>query len=158
MNEVDIQKYMRMVIALASQNIDQEGGPFGAIVVHHDEIVGVGRNRVTADCDPTAHAEILAIRAAGKKLQTHILHECILFTSCEPCPMCLAAIYWAHIPLVYYGNSKVDAHAIGFDDSLIYQQISLPMEKRAIVMNQIFSLEAKESFRLWEKKEDKSHY
>ena len=158
MKEKEIQGYMRRAIALANQNIESGGGPFGALIVHNRQVVGTGVNRVTANCDPTAHAEIMAIREAGARLKTHVLDKCILFTSCEPCPMCLAAIYWAHIPLVYYGNSKIDAHDIGFDDSLIYQQLAIPMEKRAISMRQICASEAIVTFQLWAAKEDKQEY
>ncbi len=158
MQEDEIKEYMRMVIALANQNVSQGGGPFGALVVHKGRVIATGVNRVTANCDPTAHAEIMAIREAGRKLKTHILSECVLFTSCEPCPMCMSAIYWAHIPLVYYGNSQLDAHNIGFDDSLIYQQLALPMEKRAIIMTRVCAREALETFRRWTEKDDRQEY
>ncbi len=149
---------MHLAIDLATNNVLNGGGPFGAVVVQNDQVVGTGVNRVTASCDPTAHAEILAIRDAAKMLHTHILSDCVLFTSCEPCPMCLAAIYWARIATVFYGNTKEQAQHINFDDSLIYQQLSLPIDKRAIIMNRICETEALQSFILWKDTENKVQY
>ena len=158
MQEDTIEKFMRLAIDLATNNVRNGGGPFGAVVVRNGQIVGTGVNRVTANCDPTAHAEILAIREAVHFLSTHVLTDCVLFTSCEPCPMCLAAIYWAHITTVYFGNSKAQAQHIGFDDSLIYQQLSYPIEKRAVAMHRVCETEALESFLLWSDTEDKIPY
>ena len=158
MSEATIEKYMHLAIDLATNNVKNGGGPFGAVIVRAGQIVGTGVNRVTSNCDPTAHAEILAIREAALFLKTHVLSDCVLFTSCEPCPMCLAAIYWAHITTVYFGNSKIEAQNIGFDDSLIYQQLNYPMQKRAIAMHRVCALDALESFRLWSNTEDKIPY
>ncbi len=158
MQENTIKKFMRLAIALATDNVRNGGGPFGAIVVQNGQIIGSGVNRVTANCDPTAHAEILAIREAGAFLHTHRLTDCVLFASSEPCPMCLAAIYWAHIATVYYGNSKEQAQEIGFDDSLIYQQLNIPAEKRSIVLHRACETDALETFMLWEDTKDKIPY
>ena len=124
--------YMREAVQLAEQGMRSgRGGPFGCVVVRRGEIVGRGSNRVTSTNDPTAHAEVVAIRDACTALQTFQLTDCELYTSCEPCPMCLSAIYWARIPQVYYGNTRADAAAIGFDDEFIYQQVPLAPEARA---------------------------
>ena len=134
------------------------GGPFGCVVVRRGEIVARGSNRVTSTNDPTAHAEVTAIREACAKLQTFQLADCELYTSCEPCPMCLAAIYWARIPHVYYANTRADAAAIGFDDDFIYQQIPLPPEQRTIAMRPLLRDEALGAFREWSAKTDKVRY
>src|ERR1700761_2068275 len=126
------EKWMRAAIRLSRTKMKAGfGGPFGAVVVRKGKVVGRGWNQVTSTNDPTAHAEVVAIRDACKRLKTFQLDDCDLYTSCEPCPMCLSAIYWARIPAVYYGNTRQDAAAIGFDDDFIYQQIPLPPEKRA---------------------------
>ena len=135
-----------------------QGGPFGCVIVRHGEIVGRGNNRVTSCNDPTAHAEVTAIRDACANLRTFQLSDCELYTSCEPCPMCLAAIYWAHIPTVYFANTRSDAAEIGFDDDFIYQQISLPLEKRAVAIKQVLRDEAHATFRRWTAKADKVRY
>ena len=114
------KSWMRQAIALSSRNIDNGGGPFGAVIVKDGEIVARGVNRVTAENDPTAHAEVNAIREAARKLGTFDLSGCDIYTSCEPCPMCLSAIYWAHIDRIFYANTQYDAKAINFDDSFIY--------------------------------------
>lgn len=129
-----------------------QGYPFGAVVVRGDEIVGEGCNRVIATVDPSAHAEIVAIRAACAQLGTFELADCELYTSCEPCPMCLGAIYWAKIPKVYYANTRHDAAAIGFDDALIYDEIPLPNKQRQVEMRQLNKEEAMKAFELWEQK------
>ena len=134
------------------------GGPFGAVVVKDDRIVGRGGNQVTSTNDPTAHAEVTAIRAACRALGTFRLSDCELYTSCEPCPMCLAAIYWAHIPAVYYGNTRADAAAIGFDDDYIYRQIPLPPAARAIKMQPLLHDAALATFKAWAEKPDKVRY
>ena len=125
------------------------GGPFGCVIVRRGEIVARGSNRVTSTNDPTAHAEVTAIREACATLKTFQLSDCELYTSCEPCPMCLAAIYWARIPQIFYGNTRADAAAIGFDDDFIYQQIPLPPEKRAIAMSPLLHDEAQATFQEW---------
>ena len=134
------------------------GGPFGAIVVRKNKIVGRGWNRVTSANDPTAHAEISAIRDACKKLKTFKLGDCELYTSCEPCPMCLAAIYWARVKKIYHANTRKDAARIQFDDDLIYHEISRPVSERKIPMKQLLRREALKVFAEWEKKPDKTDY
>jgi guanine deaminase len=134
------------------------GGPFGCVIVRRGEIVARGNNRVTSTNDPTAHAEITAIREACRTLNKFSLEDCELYTSCEPCPMCLAAVYWARIPRIYYGNTRADAAAIGFDDDFIYQQIPLPPERRAIDMTPLLREETIRGFREWQEKADKIRY
>lgn len=134
------------------------GGPFGCVIVRGNEIVGRGNNCVTSTNDPTAHAEVTAIREACKRLGTFQLRGCELYTNCEPCPMCLAAIYWARIPVVYYANTRTDAAAIGFDDDFIYQQVPLPAGERSVVMKPLLRDEALAGFRAWEAKPDKVRY
>jgi guanine deaminase len=151
--------YMREAIRLAEDGMSaNRGGPFGCVVVRGGEIVGRGQNQVTSTNDPTAHAEVSAIREACAKLGAFQLADCELYTSCEPCPMCLAAIYWARIPVVYYANTRRDAAAIGFDDDFIYQQVPLPPEKRAIRMTPLLRVEAQVAFRSWTAKTDKVRY
>jgi tRNA(Arg) A34 adenosine deaminase TadA len=135
-----------------------KGGPFGAVVTRNGKIIATGHNQVTSANDPTAHAEIVAIREACKKLKSFQLDECELYTSCEPCPMCLSAIYWARIQRVYFGNTRKDAARIGFDDNLIYQEISLPLKSRKIPMKQLLRKEARAAFEEWSLKEDKIPY
>ena len=137
---------------------NNEGGPFGAIVVKNGKIVGVGNNRVTSSNDPTAHAEVTAIRDACKNLNTFQLDGCVLYTSCEPCPMCLGAIYWARPDKVYYANTREDAAHIGFDDDFIYNEINLPMNQRRIPFEQLGREEALKIFQQWSKKTDKQEY
>lgn len=150
---------MREAIRLAEQGLrGGHGGPFGCVIVCRGEVVGRGHNRVTSTCDPTAHAEIVAIRDACQTLATFHLEECDLYTSCEPCPMCLAAIYWARIPRVWYANTRADAAAIGFDDDLIYSQIALPLEHRHVAMQPLLRDEAQAVFREWVEKADKVRY
>jgi len=142
--------FMRAAIRLADDGLTAgRGGPFGCVVVRRGEIVGRGNNRVTSANDPTAHAEVTAIRDACASLQTFQLTDCELYTSCEPCPMCLSAIYWARIPTVYYGNTRQDAAAIGFDDDFIYQQVALPPEQRTVRMEPLLHEEALGTFRAW---------
>jgi len=149
---------MRGAIALSIENVKSGGSPFGAIIVKDGNIVSAGRNRVTATNDPTAHAEIIAIREAAKQLGTFDLSGCEIYTTCEPCPMCLGAIYWARLDKIYYGNTKLDAKKIGFDDSFIYDEIVLKPENRKLKMEQILPDEAIVAFKNWEKKEDKIFY
>ncbi|MCR6654350.1 MAG: nucleoside deaminase [Opitutus sp.] len=153
------ENYMREAIRLAEQGMrGGRGGPFGCVVVRRGEIVGRGNNRVTSTNDPTAHAEVVAIRDACAKLGTFQLDDCELYTSCEPCPMCLSAIYWARIPSIFYGNTRTDAAAIGFDDDFIYQQVPLPPEQRTLKMELFLRDEAQVAFREWAEKTDKVRY
>ncbi|HVU33426.1 MAG TPA: nucleoside deaminase [Opitutaceae bacterium] len=148
---------MRAAIAEAAAGMrGNEGGPFGCVVVRRGAIVARGRNGVTSTNDPTAHAEVTAIRAACRALGTFVLDDCELYTSCEPCPMCLAAIYWARIPRVFYGNSRADAAAIGFDDDLIYREIARPPAERTIAMKQVLPEEARKTFQGWQAKPDRT--
>ena len=134
------------------------GGPFGCVIVRRGEIIARGHNCVTSTNDPTAHAEVSAIRAACQRLKTFSLEDCELYTSCEPCPMCLAAVYWARIPKLFYANTRADAAAIGFDDDFIYQQVPLPPEKRSLAMHPMMRDEAQVAFREWQAKPDKVEY
>jgi guanine deaminase len=153
------ENFMREAIRLADEGMASgRGGPFGCVVVRRGEIVGRGHNRVTSTNDPTAHAEVVAIRDACANLETFQLTDCELYTSCEPCPMCLSAIYWARIPTVYYGNTRKDAADIGFDDDFIYQQVPLAPEKRAIKMQPFLRDAALTSFKGWAAKQDKVKY
>lgn len=149
---------MRDVIELSLINVNEGGGPFAAAVVRNGEIISTGTNMVTINCDPTAHAEIVAIRNACQKLETFDLSDCVLYTSCEPCPMCLGAIYWAHILKIYYCNTKQDAKQIGFDDSFIYDEIYKEPNFRKLTAIQIHNSNALSAFKLWENKIDKLTY
>lgn len=131
---------------------------FGAVIARNGEIVATGVNRVTPDCDPTAHAEVSAIRAAAKALGTFDLSGCEIYTSCEPCPMCLGAIYWAHLDRMYYGNNKHGAAAIGFDDAFIYEELDLKPADRKLKSEVLLPEEAIQAFKDWEAKEDKTEY
>jgi guanine deaminase len=156
---MDSDPFMREAIRLADEGMQAgRGGPFGCVVVRRGEIVGRGQNRVTSANDPTAHAEVTAIRDACARLGSFSLADCELYTSCEPCPMCLAAIYWARIPTVFYGNTRADAAAIGFDDDFIYRQIPLPLEKRAVRMTPLLRDAAQATFQAWADKADKVRY
>ena len=153
------ESFMRRAISLASQNVREGlGGPFGSVVVKDGEIIGEGTNRVATSCDPTAHAEMLAIRAASAKLKNFDLSGCELYTSCEPCPMCLSAIYWARIERMFYGNTIVEADAIGFSDEFLYKEIILPVHERKLDATRLLESEALESFRLWEQMDDTISY
>lgn len=150
---------MRAAIRLSRTKMRANcGGPFGAVVVRHGKIIARGWNQVTSTNDPTAHAEVTAIRAACKKLKTFQLSDCELYTSCEPCPMCLAAIYWARFKKIYFANTRSDAAKIKFDDNWIYQEVAQPIAKRKIVMCQLLRGEALEVFAEWEAKTDKVRY
>lgn len=149
---------MARAIDLSRRNIDDGGGPFGAVIVKDGKIVGEGSNRVTATNDPTAHAEIVAIREACRNLKTFDLSGCEIYTSCEPCPMCLSAVYWAHISKIYFANTKKDAARIEFDDDFIYQEIPKPLAQRKIPMVQLLRDEAWKVFEIWEQKTDKLKY
>jgi len=150
--------FMMRAIELSKNNISEGGGPFGCVITKNDTIIAEGYNQVTKNNDPTAHAEIVAIRKACKALNTFDLSNVEIFTSCEPCPMCLSAIYWAHINKVYYGNSRKDAALIDFDDEHIYNELKLDIHKRKIQMFRINNQEALEVFKLWEKTEKKTKY
>ncbi len=152
------KEFMREAIRLSIENVKNGGGPFGAVIVKDGRIIATGTNRVTANNDPTAHAEVSAIREACLKLDTFDLSGCEIYTSCEPCPMCLGAIYWAHLDRIYYGNNKADAAAIGFDDSFIYDELALPRENRKKAMEELLPEEAIAAFRLWRDTEDKTEY
>lgn len=149
---------MRKAIALSIENVKNGGGPFGAVVVKDGKIIATGVNRVTANNDPTAHAEVTAIRKAAKKLGTFDLAGCDIYTSCEPCPMCLGAVYWAHLDKMYYGNTKTDAKNIGFDDSFIYDEIDLKPENRRVTTTQLLPEEAIKAFEAWTNDENKIEY
>jgi len=144
-------------LSLSKMRLNQ-GGPFGAVIVRKGKIVGRGWNRVTSTNDPTAHAEISAIRDACSRLKTFQLVDCELYTSCEPCPMCLAAIYWARLKNVYYANTRKDAAKIAFDDDLIYQEVAAPISRRKIPMKQLLRSEALKVFSEWKTKSDKIAY
>ncbi len=151
--------FMREALRLAERNIEKvAGGPFGAVVVKDGKIVGKGGNKVTVDNDPTAHAEIVAIRQAAKTLNTFDLSGCEIYSSCEPCPMCLGAIYWARIDKLYYAATKDDAAKADFDDSFIYKEFSLPKEERSIPSLQMMREEAVKIFEKWNQLEDKIPY
>jgi guanine deaminase len=153
------RKYMRAAIRLSIQMMRRDkGGPFGAIIVRGNKIVGRGCNQVTSANDPTAHAEIVAIRDACRRLKTFCLDDCDLYTSCEPCPMCLSAIYWARIRSVFYANTRKDAAKIAFDDEEIYHEVALPIRKRKLVMKPLLRNEALVAFQEWQKKADKIRY
>ncbi|WHY67910.1 nucleoside deaminase [Neobacillus sp. SuZ13] len=151
--------FMEKAIELALNNVlTNQGGPFGAVVVKDGKIVGVGRNQVTGTNDPTAHAEVQAIRDACRNLNDFQLNDCEIYTSCEPCPMCIGAIYWARPKAVYYACTKQEAAKIGFDDQFIYDQLSLPVENRKIPMKKIFPTNGDLPFKTWENAKDKVEY
>lgn len=157
MKELD-RKFMLDAIELSKENVTKGGGPFGAVIVKEGKIIAAAANSVTRDNDPTAHAEVNAIRKACALLKTFDLSGCVIYTSCEPCPMCLGAIYWAHIDKVFYGNNKRDARQIGFDDKFIYDELELPIEQRKIAFVQLLPEEAIKGFQAWTSKEDKIEY
>jgi guanine deaminase len=150
--------YMKKAIELSQKNIQSGGGPFGAVIVKDGKIIGEGWNKVTANNDPTAHAEVEAIRQACKNLSDFDLSGAEIYTSCEPCPMCLSAIYWARLSKIYYANTKKDAASIQFDDDFIYTEIPKPMSERKISMTQLMRDEAFEVFKQWETSEIKIKY
>ena len=152
------KKFMLRAIQLSIESIQNNGGPFGCVIVKQNKIISEGFNKVTSTNDPTAHGEIVAIREACKKLNTFNLEGCDLYSSCEPCPMCLSAIYWSRIKNVFYANTRIDAKAIDFDDSFIYSEINKDLENRKIKMHQMHRDEALEAFKIWENKEDKIKY
>lgn len=152
------EDFMREAIALSCSSVEHGGGPFGAVIVRDGKIIARGSNSVTLLNDPTAHAEVSAIRVACSSEKNFKLEGCELYTSCEPCPMCLAAAYWAGISKIYYGNNRTDAAEIGFDDSFIYDQIDVAPEKRTVPSEPMLRDEALRAFRMWSEKEDKVEY
>jgi len=152
-------RFMREAIRISILKMRANcGGPFGAVIVRRGKVVGRGWNQVTSTNDPTAHAEVTAIRDACRKLKTFQLDDCELYTSCEPCPMCLSAIYWARLRRVYYGNTRRDAAGIGFDDDFLYRQVALPLRRRTLPMKQLLHADALKAFAEWEEKPDKIPY
>ena len=152
------RQFMREAIRLATDSVRNGGGPFGAVIVRDNHIVAGSSNSVTIDNDPTAHAEVNTIRQACRKLRTFDLSGCTIYTSCEPCPMCLGAIYWAHIDRIYYGNTRKDARDIHFADDFIYEELDKPLDNRTVPIIPMLRDEAIESFRLWSEKTDKKEY
>lgn len=150
--------FMRKAIALSEESVRSGGGPFGAVIVRGNEIVAEASNSVTIDNDPTAHAEVNCIRKAARRLGTFDLSDCDIYTSCEPCPMCLGAIYWARIGKIYYANNRKDAAKIGFDDDFIYEEISLNPSDRHKQMEILLPEEAARAFKMWEESTDKAEY
>lgn len=153
------KEFMKRAIALSRENMNQgHGGPFGAVIVKEGKIIAEGWNQVTSTNDPTAHAEVSAIRAAGRELSNFDLAGTEIYTSCEPCPMCLAAIYWARIDKIYFANTRQDAAAINFDDEFLYQEICLPFDERKIPLEQVERDEALKVFSEWAAKTDRIPY
>ena len=151
--------HMQRAIELSRIHMEAgEGGPFGAVVVKGGQIVGEGWNRVTSTCDPTAHAEVVAIRDACARLQTFTLNGCEIYTSCEPCPMCLASIYWARLDRIWFANTRTDAAQIQFDDDWLYREVALPLEQRRLPIAELMRDEALAVFRAWDAKPDKIRY
>ena len=150
--------FMMRAIELSIESAKSKGGPFGSVIVKNNKIIAEGSNKVTMNNDPTAHGEIVAIRDACQKLNTFDLSGCDLYSSCEPCPMCLSAIYWSRIENVFYANTRIDAKAIDYDDSFIYSEINKDLENRKIKMHQMHRDDALEAFKIWENKEDKIKY
>ena len=151
-------KFMLREIEISIQSAKSKGGPFGCVIVKDNKIIAEGHNQVTANNDPTAHAEIVAIRNACAKLNDFFLKGCDLYTSCEPCPMCLSAIYWSHVDNIYYANTRMDAKNIDFDDSFIYSEVRKKIDERKIKMTQINREEALVAFKIWQTKDDKIKY
>lgn len=159
MNNTDYNpKYMDMAAQLSYDNIDAGGGPFGAVIVRDDEVVATGVNSVTLDDDPTAHAEVNAIRHACRKLKSFRLTGCTVYSSCEPCPMCLSALYWAGVKKIYFGNTKEDAAAIDFSDNFIYEELAKEREKRELTAIHMDNSETIKAFQKWAQTADKVKY
>jgi len=152
------KEFMKMAIELSIESVNKNGGPFGCVIVKNNKVIAKGSNKVTSTNDPTAHGEIVAIREACKKLNNFNLNGSELYSTCEPCPMCLSAIYWARISKIYYANTREDAQKIDFDDSLIYSEFKKKIKERKIPMIQIMRNEALKAFELWDKKTDKVKY
>lgn len=155
---MDKKELMRRAIELAEESVRNGGGPFGAVIARDGRIVAEGANCVVPNADPTAHAEVTAIRRAAQAVGSHDLSGCEIFTSCEPCPMCLGAIYWAHLDKVYYACNRKDAARIGFDDDFIYQELALDPARRHKPSEILLADEARRAFDLWEEKDDKAEY
>ena len=153
-----LNNYMIRAIELSVESVRSNGGPFGCVIVKNNEIIAEGSNKVTIINDPTAHAEIVTIRKACKILNKFDLKGTEMYTSCEPCPMCLSAIYWSHIDKIYYGNTRLDAAKIGFDDNYIYNELSKQLSQRKIPMQQLNQEDAIKVFKEWELKPDKTKY
>ena len=154
----DKKKFMAKAIELSVNSANTIGGPFGSVIVKDNKIIAEGSNKVTFTNDPTAHGEVVAIREACKKLNTFDLSGCEIYTSCEPCPMCLSAIYWSRLDKIYYANTREDAKNIDFDDSFIYTEIPKKIDDRKIKMVQMLRDEALKAFEIWDKKVDKIKY
>ncbi len=152
------EELMRRAFALSENSVKCGGGPFGAVIAKDGEIIAEATNTVTIDNDPTAHAEVNCIRKAARQLNTYNLEGCEIYTSCEPCPMCLGSIYWAHLDRIYYGNNREDAAKIGFDDNFIYNEIAVHPHERMRPMKPMLPEEAIRAFELWEEKTDKTEY
>ena len=153
-----MNKFMSRAIELSIESVKNGGGPFGSVIVKDNNIIAEGSNKVTSTNDPTAHGEIVAIRSACNKINDFSLKDCELYSTCEPCPMCLSAIYWARIKKIYYANTREDARKIDFDDSLIYLELQKKINDRKIPMVQIMREDALKAFELWSKKSDKIKY
>jgi len=152
------QYFLQQAIALATDSAQTDGGPFGALVVRQGEIIGKGHNQVTRNCDPSAHAEIIAIRDACKNLGTHHLDDCVIYASCEPCPMCMSATYWARIPTLVYAASSADAADAGFDDQFIYDELKKPYAERSMHIQQLERDAAQQSFIAWKNNQKRTDY
>jgi tRNA(Arg) A34 adenosine deaminase TadA len=157
-NEQHHQYFLHQAIELATRSAQQNGGPFGAVVVRQGEIIGQGYNQVTQNCDPSAHAEIIAIRDACNSLGTHHLEDCVIYASCEPCPMCMSAIYWARIPTLIYAASSADAAEAGFDDQFIYDELKKPYAERRVYIQQLERDAAQQSFSAWKNNPQRTDY
>lgn len=157
-NSNEVLKYMELAAELAENNIDAGGGPFGAVIVRNGEVVATGVNTVTIDNDPTAHAEVNAIRRLCEKEKTFNLRGCEVYSSCEPCPMCLSALYWAGVDKIYFGNTQQDAEKINFSDRFIYQELDKPMDKRMIPCIRVENNRTIIAFEKWANKKDKTEY
>ena len=152
------KELMKRAIELSIESVKNGGGPFGAVIARKGEIIAESSNSVTLDHDPTAHAEVNAIRKAARLMGTHDLSGCEIFTSCEPCPMCLGAIYWAHLDSIYYANNRKDAAEVGFDDDFIYEELSVDIDHRNKPMEALMREEALKAFELWMKTDNKTEY
>ena len=155
---MDDVKFMRRAIQLSLECVASDEGPFGAVVARHGRIIGEGVNRVVPSGDPTAHAEIVAIREACRAVGSHVLDGAVIYTSCEPCPMCLGAIWWARISEIVYANNRDDAASIGFDDDAIYREVAAPLERRTLPIRRMSASEALEAFRLWQSNPNRVPY
>lgn len=151
-------EFLETAISIAIDSIDRGGGPFGAVIVKNGEIIARAHNEVTLTNDPTAHAEVRAIQKASAFLQSFSLHDCVLYSSCEPCPMCLGAIYWAKIPKVIFAASRIEAAHAGFDDNFIYQQLQLPLQQRSMITIHAPLDSATQVFEKWQKTDNKLEY